>query len=70
LQRDRSQVELQRFPWTRQMLKHMVSVAGWKGLIQMWGFSLFCCKGRWLSLVEEQRRSRLDFGAVLDPFSS
>ena len=52
------------------MLKHMVSVAGWKGLIQMWGFSLFCCKGRWLSLVEEQRRSRLDFGAVLDPFSS
>ena len=64
MQLDRSQAELQRFPWTQQMLQHLVTAAGWSDSIQMLGLWLFCHEGKSLSLIKEQHHSCPDFDAV------
>ncbi|KAM6064727.1 11-beta-hydroxysteroid dehydrogenase type 2 isoform 2-T2 [Theristicus caerulescens] len=67
-----NQAELQRFPWTQQMLKHLVTAAGWSDSIQMLGFSLFCRKGCDSGFGQATAR-HLDamgfrvFASVLDP---
>ncbi|XP_064885113.1 11-beta-hydroxysteroid dehydrogenase type 2 isoform X3 [Columba livia] len=74
LQLDRSQVELQCFPWTQQMLKHLVTVAGQSDSIQMSGLSLFCRQGCDSGFGQATAR-HLDsmgfrvFASVLDPQS-